>query len=93
MGSAYSLVNTRVAVSRETLEKIADLLNITTKAHRDRIFTDGLLIVKVPAAPGGASPRPRPARGGSSRASTGGGAASTGGGAASPRGRTGRRQT
>jgi hypothetical protein len=84
MGSVYVLANTRITVSRDTLRRIADLLNITRKAHRDRIFADGILIVKAPSPPTGDGPRPALAR--SSGSSTEGGASAT-------RGRTSRRRT
>lgn len=83
MGCVYVLANTRVTVSSETLQTIAGLLGITTKAHLDRILTDGLLIVKVPSPSAGGGRRAARAR--SSRSSTEGGASAT-------RGRTSRRQ-
>ena len=83
MGIAYSLYNTRVTVSSDTLEKIIDLLKIPTKADQDRIRRDGILIVKAPSAPGGGRPRAARAR---SRPATDGGVSST-------RSRTSRRQT
>src|SRR5437870_1624331 len=59
MGAAFSLNRTRVTVTRETLEKIADILNVS-KIERDRIVTEGV---------GGTAPSPssqptRSARGG-----------------------------
>jgi hypothetical protein len=84
MGDIFSLVRARVTVSRETLEKIIGILNVPTKAHRDNMLRDGVLIVKAPSPPGGGGPRPARAR--SSRSSTEGGASST-------RSRTSRRQT
>lgn len=84
MGIAYSLHNTRVTVSSDTLEKIIDLLKIPTKTDQDRIRRDGILIVKAPSPPGGGGPRAARAR--SSRPSTEGRVSST-------RSRTSRRQT
>jgi hypothetical protein len=85
MGGVYVLANTRVTVSRETLQTIAGLLGITTKAHLDRILTDGLVIVKAPSQPAGGGPR-RQARARGSRSSTEGGTSTT-------RSRTSRQRT
>jgi hypothetical protein len=91
MGIIYSLVRARVTIKRETLEKIVDLLNITTKAERDRILRDGIIInAPSPRATGGG---PQPARARGSRSSTGSGASSTENRAPSTRSRTSRRQT
>jgi hypothetical protein len=84
MGDVYSLVRARVTVSRETLEQIVGILNITTKADRDRILRDGIVIVKQPSPPGAGGPRPARAR--SSRSSAESRTSST-------RSRTSRRQT
>jgi hypothetical protein len=84
MGRVFSLVNTRITVQTETLERIIEILNVPTKADRDRILRDGILIVKATSLPSGGGPQPARAR--SSRSSTGTGASST-------RSRTSRRRT
>jgi hypothetical protein len=84
MGIVFNLVNTRITVKTETLERIVDILEIPTKAVRDRILREGILIVKGTSLPGGSSPQPARAR--SSRSPTQSGTSST-------RSRTGRRQT
>jgi hypothetical protein len=43
MSAVFSLNRVRMTVNKETLEKIADLLNIP-EAHRKRILTNGLVI-------------------------------------------------
>jgi hypothetical protein len=84
MGIVFHLVNTRITVKTETLERIVDILEIPTKTVRDRILREGILIVKGTSLPGGSGPQPARAR--SSRSSTESGASST-------RSRTSRRQT
>jgi hypothetical protein len=83
MGCIYSLVNTRITINADTLERIIGILNVPA-AHQDRIRRDGVLIVKAPSAPAGGAPPPARAR--RSRSSTERGVSST-------RSRTGRRQT
>jgi hypothetical protein len=84
MGCVYSLVNTRVTVTTDTLQQIIGILKITAATDRNRILRDGILIVKLPSPPGGGGPQPARAR--SSRSSTESSASST-------RTRTSRRQT
>jgi hypothetical protein len=75
MGDAYSLVRIRVTVNTETLEQIIEHLNIPTKADRDRILRDGIVIVRGPSPPGGGGRRSAGVR--SARSSTASRAPST----------------
>jgi len=68
MSRLFSLNQVRVSVSRDTLEKIADLLKVP-KTHRDRILKGGLFIAP-PAAAGGSAPAPSRAQGGRSSAAS-----------------------